>query len=171
MGDEMVHVSIESEPLDLNKCVRIVSDDRAGAISTFVGVTRNTFEGKRVEKLEYECYEPMAVEKLESMCKKILAYYNDKAKEENAIGIVKICIKHRVGTVLVGEPSVMIAVSSVHREASLKAVQWAIDELKRSVPIWKKEFFENGEFWKENAEQRLRPRTKADDGEDVRRIR
>ena len=86
---------------------------------------------------------------------------NDKtstsSKKQTDYGLLKIVIKHRTGTVLVGEPSVIIAVSSAHREASLDAVKWLIDELKATVPIWKKEFFEDGEVWKENSEQRLKP--------------
>ncbi|KAG2450479.1 hypothetical protein HYH02_004980 [Chlamydomonas schloesseri] len=68
--------------------------------------------------------------------------------------VCKVAIAHRVGTVLVGEPSVIIAVSSAHRRESLEAVHWAIDELKATVPIWKKEFFEDGSTWKENEESR-----------------
>ena len=86
---------------------------------------------------------------------------NDKtstsSKKQTDDGLLKIVIKHRTGTVLVGEPSVIIAVSSAHREASLDAVKWLIDELKATVPIWKKEFFEDGEVCKENSEQRLKP--------------
>ena len=72
--------------------------------------------------------------------------------------VVKVAIAHRTGTVAVGESSVIIAVSSAHRADALEATHWAIDELKATVPIWKKEFFEGGEVWKENAEQRREPR-------------
>ena len=202
-------VEIVGTPLDLNECVQIVSDDRAGAISSFVGVTRNTFDGKSVSKLEYECYTPMALKKLNELCAMAFRKWNgddrcdvsntrdshdsenvkivrrasscevedknetvrgmggvgeksnDKtstsSKKQTDDGLLKVVIKHRTGTVLVGEPSVIIAVSSAHREASLDAVKWLIDELKATVPIWKKEFFEDGEVWKENSEQRLTP--------------
>jgi molybdopterin synthase catalytic subunit len=69
--------------------------------------------------------------------------------------VARVAIGHRTGTVLVGEASVIIAVSSAHRAAALEAVHWAIDELKATVPIWKKEFFADGSTWKENAESRL----------------
>ena len=69
--------------------------------------------------------------------------------------MARVAIGHRTGTVLVGEASVIIAVSSAHRAAALEAVHWAIDELKATVPIWKKEFFADGSTWKENAESRL----------------
>jgi len=71
--------------------------------------------------------------------------------------VARVAIGHRTGTVLVGEASVIIAVSSAHRAAALEAVHWAIDELKATVPIWKKEFFVDGSTWKENAESRPAP--------------
>jgi molybdopterin synthase catalytic subunit len=206
-GEGKWEVDIVDTPLDLNECMESVSDDRAGAIASFVGVTRNTFNGKNVSKLEYECYTPMALKKLNELCAMAFTKWNgnDENKQindgcsqhskaaTNAIqssscedeekmhdesetvrgkgvgddnmsnknqahdGILKIAIKHRTGTVLVGEPSVIITVSSAHREASLDAVKWLIDELKATVPIWKKEFFEDGEVWKENSDQRLKP--------------
>jgi len=196
------HVSISAKALDINTCVLLASDEGAGAISTFCGVTRNTFNERKVSKLEYECYEPMAIKKLKELCETAFEKWrttkkmnsikneiddddivnepnrrnrasieeeaettgkrdekpnsNDGGDEQDS-SLLKIVIQHRIGTVLVGEPSVIIAISSAHREASLDAVKWAIDELKRTVPIWKKEYFENGEVWKENSEQRLVP--------------
>ena len=147
-SNEKWKVEIVGTPLDVNECVQIVSDDCAGAISSFVGVTRNNFNGKVVSKLEYECYTPMSLKRLDELCAMAFRKWND---------LLKIAIKHRTGTVRVGEPSVIIAVSSAHREASLNAVKWLIDELKATVPIWKKEFFEDGEVWKEYIEQRLKP--------------
>jgi len=90
----------------------------------------------------------MSLKRLNELCAMAFGKWND---------LLKIAIKHRTGTVRVGEPSVIIAVSSAHREASLNAVKWLIDELKATIPIWKKEFFEDGEVWKENSEQRLKP--------------
>jgi molybdopterin synthase catalytic subunit len=185
-GEEKWEVDIVDTLLDLNECMERVSDDRAGAIASFVGVTRNTFYGKSVSKLEYECYTPMALKKLNELCAMAFTKWNgnDENKKSNdgcsqhskaatnAIqsssceveqkmhdesetvrgkgvgddnmsenqahdGLLKIAIKHRTGTVLVGEPSVIITVSSAHREASLDAVKWLIDELKATVPIWK----------------------------------
>ena len=72
--------------------------------------------------------------------------------------LTKLAVAHRTGTVRVGESSVVIAASSAHRADALEATRWMIDELKATVPIWKKEFFEGGEVWKENAEQRREPR-------------
>ena len=153
-SNEKWKVEIVGTPLDVNECVQIVSDDCAGAISSFVGVTRNNFNGKVVSKLEYECYTSMSLKRLNELCAMAFRKWND---------LLKIAIKHRTGTVRVGEPSVIIAVSSAHREASLNAVKWLIDELKATVPIWKKEFFEDGEVWKENSEQRLKPSNSGQD--------
>ncbi|GLI65475.1 hypothetical protein VaNZ11_009013 [Volvox africanus] len=144
IAENKFFIEITGGALDVNKYIELVADPGAGAISTFSGVTRNNFQGKAVIKLEYEAYTPMALKKLEELA-------HDLAQKWT---ICKVAIAHRVGTVLVGEPSVVIAVSSAHRAESLEAVHWAIDELKASVPIWKKEFFEDGSTWKENPESR-----------------
>ncbi|PNW80549.1 hypothetical protein CHLRE_07g322250v5 [Chlamydomonas reinhardtii] len=139
-----IFCEVTSDPLDISRYVELVADPGAGAISTFTGVTRNNFQGKTVIKLDYEAYTPMALKKLQELAHQVT----------NKWSVCKVAIAHRVGTVLVGEPSVIIAVSSAHRRESLEAVHWAIDELKASVPIWKKEFFEDGSVWKENEESR-----------------
>lgn len=138
------YVEVIDVPLDITKYTGLVADPGAGAISTFSGVTRNNFQGKAVVKLEYEAYVPMAVKKLAELAKLVRERWT----------VTKVAIAHRTGTVLVGEPSVIIAVSSAHRRESLEAVHWLIDELKATVPIWKKEFFEDGSTWKENEESR-----------------
>ena len=96
----------------------------------------------------YECFTPMALAKMRELCAAVRGTWD----------VAKIAMAHRTGTVGVGESSVIIAVSSAHRREALEACHWAIDELKATVPIWKKEFFEGGEVWKENAEQRRAPR-------------
>eukprot|EP00879_Flechtneria_rotunda_P008650 GHRR01009063.1.p1 GENE.GHRR01009063.1~~GHRR01009063.1.p1 ORF type:complete len:159 (+),score=21.01 GHRR01009063.1:465-941(+) len=138
------YVELTDQPLDLIKCTQIVSDPGAGAISTFTGTTRNNFNGKTVVKLEYEAHGPMAVAKMRDVCKQAQSKWDVK----------HVAISHRLGPVAVSEASVVIAVSSAHRRAALEATHWAIDELKATVPIWKKEFFEDGSLWKENAESR-----------------
>jgi molybdopterin synthase catalytic subunit len=143
---DSVLVEIISTPLVLAKYAEWVGDPSAGAVATFTGTTRNTFDGKAVERLEYEAYVPMAMAKLDQLCQEALRKWP----------LIKITVAHRIGTVGVGEPSVLIAASSAHRRAALEAVHWAIDELKATVPIWKKEFFEDGQVWKENAESRAR---------------
>ncbi|EFJ47576.1 hypothetical protein VOLCADRAFT_61348 [Volvox carteri f. nagariensis] len=144
ISEENVFVEITENDLDICKCMELVADPGAGAISTFNGVTRNNFQGKTVIKLDYEAYVPMALKKLQELAHEVGRRWN----------VCKVAVAHRKGIVLVGEPSVIIAVSSAHRRESLEAVQWAIDELKAVVPIWKKEFFEDGSIWKENEESR-----------------
>jgi molybdopterin synthase catalytic subunit len=142
------HVEITPAPLSLDALSRLVASPAAGAIVTFVGTTRDVFQGKPVDRLEYECYAPMAVKKLRELC----------AMARGRWSLTKLAVAHRTGTVRVGESSVVIAASSAHRADALEATRWMIDELKATVPIWKKEFFEGGEVWKENEEQRREAR-------------
>ncbi len=123
--------------IDLLILVRSVTDPQAGAIVTFIGSTRNHNEGRQVTSLEYDGYEPMA--------EKELARIGREAQEKWSI--CKIAIVHRIGAVPISEPSVMIAVSAAHRDDAYRASRFAIDEIKKTVPIWKKEFFEGGEVW------------------------
>ncbi len=119
---------VTGEPLDLNQFVAFVSDPSAGAISTFSGVTRNNFNGKAVKKLEYEAYVPMAVKKIEvGVCMAQCIHYSCLQPIQEIIteiksrwDVCKVAIGHRTGVVNVGEPSVVIAVSSAHRRASLE---------------------------------------------------
>jgi len=140
-------VKVSTQPLDLLALTRAVSSPAAGAISSFVGTTRNSFHGKRVLRLEYEGYVPMAEKKMKEICDRIRERWN----------VLNVSLSHRLGVVPVGESSVIVAISSEHRSDSLHAVQYAIDEIKSIVPIWKKEFYETPEgvevgVWKENSE-------------------
>ena len=127
-------MEITGSALSLDAAYERVRSPGAGAVVTFVGTTRDVFQGKRVDRLEYECYAPMALKKMRELCVLIRGRWE----------VERIHIAHRTGTVAVGESSVIIAVSSAHRVASLEATRWCIDELKATVPIWKKEFFEGG---------------------------
>jgi molybdopterin synthase catalytic subunit len=132
--DNSLYVELTHNTLDvLDLTFSRVRDPACGAISTFLGVTRDNFNGKRVSRLEYDAYVPMALEQLKAIGLGLL-------KKENA-GIRKVVISHRLGVVPVTEPSVVIAVASEHRQTGLAAVAEAIDVLKAKVPIWKKEFF------------------------------
>jgi len=133
---------VTEDKLDISAICNEVSDPAVGAISTFIGVTRNHFEEKEVLKLEYEAYKPMAEKELFKICDQVRVTWSVK----------HIAIYHKVGLVPIGEASVIIAISSVHRGDSLEAVHFAIDELKATVPIWKKEFYADGSVWKGNAE-------------------
>ena len=130
-------IEIVSEKIDVESILHSVQDDSAGGIDIFIGTTRNNANGKVVLHLEYEAYAPMAL--------KIMKEIADEAKSK--WDIKKISILHRIGKVEVGEASVVIAVSSAHRNEAFESCRFAIDTLKKNVPIWKKEFFEGGEVW------------------------
>jgi len=143
-GNDIVLIQSDAlEPLCGDGCESLVGAAEAGAISVFVGTTRNTFKGKKVLRLEYEAYEPMALKQMRELCNEMRQRWPN---------VVKCAILHRTGVVAVGEASVVIAVSSPHRREALESVAWCIDELKSRVAIWKKELYEDGSSWKENAE-------------------
>nr|GEW21335.1 molybdopterin synthase catalytic subunit [Tanacetum cinerariifolium] len=146
MADEqeknLVEILEENHPIDINKYTNYVHSPQCGAIATFFGNTRDTFDGKTVVELRYEAYVPMAIRCLNTICSSARSLWNLNA----------IAVAHRLGPVSVGETSVFVAVSSVHRDDALDACKFVIDEIKASVPIWKKEVYSNGEVWKENME-------------------
>lgn len=139
---------VTTQPIDLVELVRFVTDPEAGAIATFIGTTRNNNDGRTVIGLDYEAYPEMAVKELERI--------GEDAK--NQWPICRMAIVHRLGPVQIGEASVIIAVSSAHRDAAFAGCRFAIEEIKKNVPIWKKEVFEGGEVWiGTQAGQRLNP--------------
>jgi molybdopterin synthase catalytic subunit/molybdopterin converting factor small subunit len=128
---------LSNEPLDLDTVVAEVSDDRAGAIATFLGTTRVESRGRTVRHLEYEAYQGMAEQVMADIAAQLRGRYN----------LTELAIHHRVGRVGIGETSVAIAVSAAHRHDALAACREAIDALKELVPLWKKEVYEGGEEW------------------------
>ena len=128
---------ISAEPLDLAAAVAEVASDDAGAVATFVGTVRRSSRGRDVEHLEYEAFEEMA----EPMLRELAAALTAKH------ALCEVAIHHRIGRVEIGEPSVVIAVSAPHRAAALEACREAIDTLKETIPLWKKEVYEGGEEW------------------------
>jgi molybdopterin synthase catalytic subunit len=128
---------VTDAPLSLDEVVQAVSVPGHGAVATFTGAVRDHSHGKRVVRLEYEAYRPMAERKLAEIGAAIAADWPG----------VRVAMVHRVGVLAVGEAAVMIAVSAPHRAAAFAACQAAIDRLKASVPIWKKEVAEDGETW------------------------
>ncbi len=130
-------IAIGSVAIDVAALERAVANPAAGAIVTFVGTTRESNVGRRVIRLEYEAYEPMALSEMRKLAR--------EAGERWPI--VRIAIQHRVGLVAIGETSVAIAVAAAHRAEAFEASRFAIDRLKEIVPIWKKEYFEGGEIW------------------------
>ena len=128
---------ITEEPLSLDAVVREVADARAGAIATFTGSVRRESRGRNVLHLEYDAYTEMA--------EAVMAGIAVVLKERHELH--EVAIHHRVGRVEIGEASVVIAVSAPHRHAALAACRDAIDTLKETVPLWKKEVYEGGEEW------------------------
>lgn len=124
-------------PIDMRDLTDFVADSGAGAMTTFVGTTRNTNDGRQVIRLEYECYPGMAEKEMGKIAAEALTRWP----------IMKIAMIHRLGRVDIGEASVAIAVSSGHRHAAFEACHYAINQLKETVPIWKKELYEGGELW------------------------
>ncbi len=108
-----------------------------GAVVIFDGIVRDNSRGRKTRYLEYEAYEDMAVAQMERLAAKALADYS----------IRNVAVVHRLGRIDIGESSVLIAVFSAHRAAAFDACRWLIDTLKKTVPIWKKEFFEDGAVW------------------------
>ncbi|KAJ1916778.1 Molybdopterin synthase catalytic subunit [Mycoemilia scoparia] len=132
---------ITGDKLSLDRATDFVGSPDAGAISTFSGTTRRTFENKEVIQLEYEAYEDMAKKE----------WYKLVAEARKKHHLIKTSLYHRIGIVPVGESSVIIAVSSAHRADGLNAVRFLIDQLKDKLPIWKKEVLDDGSaHWKAN---------------------
>jgi len=128
---------LTDKPIDLNELLAYVGDPGAGAVSTFIGATRDNNEGRSIISLDYEAYPGMAEQELARLGEEAAAKWE----------ITRAAIVHRIGNVPIGEASVMIAVSAPHRDDAFKACRYAIDELKKRVPIWKKEIYQGGEIW------------------------
>ena len=128
---------VSHKAIDLQELVDHVSDPEAGAIATFIGTTRNNNEGRKVIGLDYEAYPEMA--------EKELLRIGGEAKKNWPI--CRMAIVHRLGPVQITQASVVIAVSAGHRDAAFAACRFAIEEIKKTVPIWKKELYEGGEVW------------------------
>lgn len=129
-----VMIEITEKPIDTHRVLESVQSDAAGASVLFVGATRRYTRGKETTKLNYECYEAMAIKKI--------AELRDQAMEKWPLECCSIV--HRTGTVDVGETSIAVAVSTPHRADSFSAAQWLVDSLKQLVPIWKQEHWSDG---------------------------
>lgn len=128
---------VQAEPLNPREAEEAVAHGGAGAIVTFVGTVRDHARGRAVTRLDYEAYGPAA--------EKMMARIGDEIGERWRLDDVAII--HRTGLLEVGEASVVISVASPHREAAFDACRYAIERIKEIVPIWKKEFYEDGETW------------------------
>ena len=128
----------DSIPLLLNKAEFLARrSDIAGAVAMFEGIVRNHSRGRRTLYLDYEAYESMAINEMQRLANAALEQFK----------IRDVRLVHRLGRIAIGDTSVLIVVASAHRAAAFEACRWLIDTLKKTVPIWKKEYFEDGAVW------------------------
>lgn len=132
-----IDIKISVDPLQIQSCIDWVMSPECGGINVFIGSVRNVTKGKKVVRLEFEAYESMAMNEMNKIAKDVLKKWP----------VQKILIHHRTGILQTGEVPVIIAVAAAHRDAAFDACRYTIDTLKQTVPIWKKEVFEDGEIW------------------------
>ncbi len=137
-SETCIYVEITGEKIDTAKVLDFVSDTSAGSVLLFNGTVRDNDDGKPVEYLYYESYEEMAVKEIKKLITAAFNKYN----------IIKVCVIHRIGKIETGGISISIGISSPHREDSYLASKFLIDNIKETVPVWKKEVFEEGGRWK-----------------------
>ncbi|MCH8988769.1 MAG: molybdenum cofactor biosynthesis protein MoaE [Chloroflexi bacterium] len=130
-------IELTYDTLDPEKTTAKVRRDTNGAVVTFLGTTRDNFEGKTVLTLEYEAFDEMALKKLEEVRQELMAEF----------GLEQVAISHRIGMVGIGEISLVVAVGSPHRKDAFSACHKAVDRIKEVVPIWKKEVYQDGSRW------------------------
>jgi len=130
-------VTIVREKIDTQELLKQIKQSEDGAAVVFEGVVRNHTRGRRTLYLDYEAYEQMALKQMKELATKALSQF----------AVRDVALVHRLGRLEVGETSVAIVVASAHRAAAFEACHWLIDTLKRTVPIWKKEYFEDGAVW------------------------
>jgi len=136
-GGAGIHIDLTEEPLDPRRCLDAVRTRGSGGIVTFVGTVRDMSEGKQVEFLEYEAYEPMAREKLQQVIQEMSERWP----------VQSVAIEHRLGRLEIGDDAVAIGVACPHRAEAFEACRYAIDRIKEIVPIWKKEHGAGGSVW------------------------
>lgn len=136
-GGTPSRASIIREKIDTQVVLHRLKQPEDGAAVVFEGVVRNNTRGRRTLYLDYEAYEAMALKQMEALAEQALAQF----KVRDAV------LVHRLGRLEIGETSVLIGVASAHRAAAFDACRWLIDTLKRRVPIWKREYFEDGAVW------------------------
>ena len=135
--EKIISIHITSAKLNMQDCYDFVQDVSCGGIALFVGTVRNSTKNKSVIQLDFSTYKSMAIKELRKIAVIALEKYDIK----------KIAIHHAEGALQIGAIPVIIAVSSAHRQAAFDACQYAIDTLKETVPIWKKEYFDDGDVW------------------------
>ena len=140
--------AITREPLDPQPLVEAVRKDESGAVALFYGVVRNHNMGRSVQYLEYDAYESMAVKKLREVADEVCAKFP----------VNGVAALHRIGRLGIGETSLLVAVSSPHRKEAFEACHYAVDRIKETVPVWKKEVWEDGSEWIEGHVPEVRER-------------
>jgi molybdopterin synthase catalytic subunit/molybdopterin converting factor small subunit len=130
-------IDLVTEPIDAASLAAQVKQGEDGAVVVFDGIVRNNTRGRRTLFLVYEAYEEMALRQMRALAEEAVAVH----------GVRQVAMVHRLGRLEVGETSVLIAVASAHRAQAFEACRWLIDTLKKTVPIWKKEHFEDGAVW------------------------
>lgn len=133
----MIDIELLDTSLNPQRCIDHVQYPGAGGIDIFIGTVRDHTQGRKVLRLEFEAYAPMAISEMHKIAQRIQEKWPAQ----------RISIHHRIGTLDIGDIAVVIAVATPHRKAAFEACQYAIDTLKETVPIWKKEIFEDGEVW------------------------
>lgn len=134
---DSIDILLSEQPLDPDKASAFVNAPGVGGTVVFTGTVRDQTQERHVVRLEFEAYPPMAVSEMQKIALEALS----------AFSIVKVAIHHRVGVLGIGDIPVVIAVSAAHRGDAFDACRFCIDALKQTVPIWKKEVFEDGEVW------------------------
>lgn len=132
-----IDTKISSEKLSIDEAYELVLSDECGGNCLFVGTVRNLNKGKAVTHLDFDTYDGMAIKEMEKIAQHCI----------DSLGVYHVAIHHRKGYVGIRDIAVIIAVSAPHRAAAFAACQYAIDELKRTVPIWKQEHLEDGSYW------------------------
>lgn len=133
----MVDIKITDNILSITECLTLAEDLSSGGIATFIGTVRNVTKNKKVVRLEYECYQAMAVKEIRKIVDQAISRFS----------VRNIVVHHRIGILFPGDAAVIIVVSDGHRDAVFEACRYVIDTIKQTVPIWKKEIFEDGEEW------------------------
>ncbi len=133
----LIDVQLSDSPLDTQLAIQMAEDPSTGGCVAFIGTVRNQTQGRPVVRLDFEAYPPMAIAEMNKIAKQVAEKW----------AAHRVVIHHRVGALEIGDVAVVIVVSTPHRKAAFEACQYAIDTLKETVPIWKKEIFEDGEIW------------------------
>jgi len=133
----MTDIQLYDQPINVDACISKVMSPECGGIDVFIGTVRNATRGRPVMRLEFEAYVPMAIAEMQKIAAEIMQRWP----------VLHVVIHHRTGVLAIGEVPVVIAVAAAHRDAAFEACRFAIDTLKRTVPIWKKEVYADGEIW------------------------